>query len=151
MRIRFHGGVRMVSRKLKCACGEVFESSSPNAKRCLSCSMIFKRMYNKYVKSTKSSQIAMKLATEEYDSRLHDGTLTSIEKHKPFVRCKYCGRPTKRDFCPNCVSEGFDQVYLITGRSNGWNRVQTTKVKITDGWRGQPRAGGRSQPLALMF
>lgn len=60
-------------------------------------------------------------------------------------RCKYCGskRHVKESgFCRSCIRDGFDSVYRITHRSNGWDRVLPEGAKVVGGWRGQRVAGG---------
>lgn len=60
--------------------------------------------------------------------------------------CRFCGRPTKKnaEFCHYCMSEGYHNVYLVTGKTNGWDRKRRTHVRIEDGWRGNKVCGGRS-------
>lgn len=36
--------------------------------------------------------------------------------------CLYCGRPTKKAYCPLCISEGWDGVHKVTGKTNGWDK-----------------------------
>lgn len=38
------------------------------------------------------------------------------------TRCIFCGHPTRGRFCKACRDQGFDDVYEVTGRSNGWDR-----------------------------
>ena len=60
---------------------------------------------------------------------------------KPPKPCKFCGKMTTQgDFCRNCQSEGFDNVYRFTGHSNGWDK-KFTKAKIEFGWRGRACVG----------
>lgn len=59
--------------------------------------------------------------------------------------CKYCGstRHVKESgFCRSCIRDGFDSVYRITHRSNGWDRVMPKGMKVEVGWRGQRVIGG---------
>lgn len=68
----------------------------------------------------------------------------SVEKkaEKKLTHCKFCGKlTTNGDFCRNCKNEGFDNVYIVTGRSNGWDKQRITKTKIKFGWRGRACVG----------
>ena len=65
----------------------------------------------------------------------------------PVVHCKWCGRETRSadGFCNYCRSEGFNNVYEALGHSNGWEkRGMVGAVKVVDGWRGRPVAGGKT-------
>jgi len=45
-------------------------------------------------------------------------------------RCKFCGKPAYgEDFCAYCRREGFDNVYMVTGRSNGWERREAALAR----------------------
>ena len=39
-------------------------------------------------------------------------------------RCRFCGKPVFNgaSFCARCMREGFNEVYAVTGRTNGWDR-----------------------------
>ena len=39
-------------------------------------------------------------------------------------RCPYCGKQIVGDgmCCARCVSQGFNHLHEVTGRSNGWDR-----------------------------
>lgn len=39
------------------------------------------------------------------------------------MKCPYCGKPAHADkgFCSRCLKHGFDGVYEVTGKSNGWD------------------------------
>lgn len=71
------------------------------------------------------------------------------ERHKRMSeeirRCLFCGKEVKKpnmNFCDHCRLEGFDNVYNLNGKSNGWDRVKKKKpVPIVSGWRGV-RPGG---------
>lgn len=60
------------------------------------------------------------------------------------TRCLFCGAVLLKggQFCKTCLREGFNNVYEVTGRSNGWDRKPSAKVKIVSGWRGQGVIGG---------
>lgn len=52
--------------------------------------------------------------------------------------CPFCGGATSGGrFCKTCMDEGFDKVYAVTGRSNGWERAERKKVSVKSGWRGR--------------
>ncbi len=65
-------------------------------------------------------------------------------------RCLYCGKVTPGTFCASCVRDGWKNVYLVTKRSNGWDRGEpTTPARAAmqddveeDGWRGRRVCGG---------
>lgn len=63
-------------------------------------------------------------------------------KNRP--RCFYCGNVYLVDssgYCLTCRKNGLDSVHKETGRTNGWDRPATVKVKAVGGWRGRPVAG----------
>lgn len=41
-------------------------------------------------------------------------------------RCRFCGKGVHNGglFCPSCMRDGFDAVYAVTGRTNGWDRKE---------------------------
>jgi hypothetical protein len=41
-------------------------------------------------------------------------------------RCRFCGRNVHDGslFCPSCMRDGFNEVYAVTGRTNGWDRKE---------------------------
>jgi len=45
-----------------------------------------------------------------------------VDSSLPIRQCIYCGNKTNRvdGFCAVCDREGFKDVYLVTGRDNGW-------------------------------
>ena len=56
------------------------------------------------------------------------GKAHSVRKY----RCKFCGAKIFAEgFCEKCKREGFDDVYEVTHRSNGWEKrlVKTGKVR----------------------
>ncbi len=56
---------------------------------------------------------------------------------EPLSRCHYCGRDAEgRDYCVECVREGFDEVHKMFGFTNGWDRKVKPKVEVKDGNRG---------------
>lgn len=57
-------------------------------------------------------------------------------------RCKFCGKIAYgQDFCRSCTRDGFNHVYMMTGRSNGWERreaheaIKANPKSIVFGWR----------------
>lgn len=64
------------------------------------------------------------------------------KREKKLTHCKFCGKLTTiGDFCRNCKNEGFDNVFRLTGRSNGWDRVKRKRISVVSGWRGQHCVG----------
>lgn len=66
-------------------------------------------------------------------------------------RCKFCGSSNdvrSNGFCRTCMSAGLNNVYEITGKSNGWDVRGADAVPVQDGWRGRPVAGGGSLALS---
>ena len=53
----------------------------------------------------------------------------AMNKHLPTLnkQCPFCGKMFKtkapgKKFCDKCVKNGFNWVYEVTGRTNGWNK-----------------------------
>lgn len=62
------------------------------------------------------------MASRNYVTR-HNGPRARKTAGEKTTRCLFCGHPTSRTdgFCKHCVTEGFKDVYFMTGkRDNGW-------------------------------
>ena len=49
---------------------------------------------------------------------------TQAPESSPNRICPFCGNQIKGDgaFCQRCFSQGFNHIYEVTGRTNGWDR-----------------------------
>lgn len=79
------------------------------------------------------------------------GRWTSLARHLASIgnhakRCLYCGKKIlgNLDFCDHCRMEGYDELYSVTHRSNGWDARPMEKVTPCGGWRGRKTMGGFS-------
>lgn len=108
-------------KKMKCDfCGAPFEARRKNAKHCAACNAAIRRA-----------------DVEERRRR--------AAANRP--RCLYCGHVygvNSSGYCVVCLRTGLDGLHKETGRTNGWDRPATAKVKVEveGGWRGRPVAGG---------
>lgn len=132
----------MIERRIKCACGDEFVSSSPRAFMCPVCRKVKFKIYNKHFQKTRNKVISKVLAEREFEKYLKKPKTDLTATPKPLHHCPYCGRMTTNEFCRQCQYDGFDAVYDLTGRSNGWNRKKPEFFKVESGWRGQMVAGG---------
>lgn len=111
----------MKLRRVKCACGVVFETRGPNAKRCPECAKLFMRLYVKWFKRHDDSALAHASALEEYLSKVGKGARNADElRHN----CPYCGTVivSRSEFCKKCHAYGLDQLHKYNGKTNGWDK-----------------------------
>lgn len=90
-------------------------------------------------------EMARAFVAEEEKRELEFIANGGASREASLPKCKYCGSTrhvAKNMFCRNCLKEGYDNVYRITHRSNGWDRVMPEGMKVVGGWRGQRVAGG---------
>ena len=133
-------------KKMKCSiCGDYFEALKRCAKHCEACRhaiMLAERHAQYRIKKGK-------LAREDYRAYVEAEAREAAEARKSGEakkrkRCLYCGHVYLGDsagYCLSCRRNGLDSVHKETGRTNGWDRPATAKVKVVGGWRGRPVAG----------
>ena len=123
--------LRHPERTLKCMdCGIEFKAFG-HADRCDSCRRIHLKEYQrKYIRPSRRK------ARREREERkkAEMASLSPIADVTPVVRkqtraavtgrCRFCGNGVHNGslFCPRCMREGFNEVYAVTGRTNGWDR-----------------------------
>lgn len=72
------------------------------------------------------------------------------------ARCLFCGNESDvdaRGYCRACVRERYDNVHMLTGKTDGWDRAERRAARTAGGWRGRPVAGPKSrlaQGVALL-
>lgn len=84
---------------------------------------------------------AEKFARDEHARRAKEAA-----NPDPRPRCLFCGRAVrseKRQYCPACIRDGFNNVHIVTGRTNGWN-FSGGRTEAEPGWRGRPVMGGNA-------
>ena len=133
-------------KKVKCSiCGDYFEALKRCAKHCEACREAIKLADRHAQYRIKKG----KLAREDYRAYVEAEAREAAEarksgeaKNRP--RCLRCGSRYSVDssgYCATCRSTGLASVHKETGRTNGWDRPATAKVKAVGGWRGRPVAG----------
>ena len=146
-------------RIVKCIdCGKDFETCGPG-ERCAECFKAHRKAYfRNYVRPSRRKSLR-----EEAQQKIEEAArcieaqkaaaakIGDAPKHraKPVLLgvCCFCGRPCRESakFCASCIRDGFDAVYELTGKTNGWDRKVRTVAKIAgvgDSWRGCKVAGG---------
>lgn len=119
----------------KCVdCGAEIMRRSAVVKRCVAC-------------QTKRNEAKR----AEYRVRQHEEKLAKIRAKSDRIReknhpsnpdtgtnhpCPYCGKVTRTRYCKCCHSQGFDNVHIVFGTTNGWDRKAAKRVPIVSGWRG---------------
>ena len=133
-------------KRMNCSiCGDYFEALKRNAKHCAACRheiMLADRHAQYRIKTGK-------LAREDYRAYIEEEAREAAEARKRCEaenrpRCLRCGSRYRVDssgYCLTCREKGLDSVHMVTGRTNGWDRPATVKVKVVGGWRGRPVAG----------
>lgn len=133
-------------KRMKCRiCGDYFEALKRCAKHCEACRhaiMLAERHAQYRIKTGK-------LAREDYRTAVEAEVRADVEERRRRAkanrpRCFYCGNVYLVDssgYCLSCRKNGLDSVHKETGRTNGWDRPATAKVKVVGGWRGRPVAG----------
>lgn len=118
-------------RSRKCMdCGVVFTAFG-HADRCDSCRRIHLKEYQrKYIRpSRRKARLEREqrrnaelgaLAPASAGMSVLGGPAHAVD----VGRCRFCGREVRNGvlFCARCMREGFNEVYAVTGRSNGWDR-----------------------------
>ena len=136
----------MSGKKAKCDfCGAPFEARRKNAKHCAACNSAIRRAYSHAQYRLKTG----KLAREDYCAAVEAEVRADVEERRRRAkanrpRCFYCGNVYLVDssgYCAACRRTGLDGLHKETGRTNGWDRPATVKVKAVGGWRGRPVAG----------
>ena len=126
-------------------CGAQFEALKRSAKHCEACREAIKLADRHAQYRIKKG----KLAREDYRAYVEAEAREAAEARKRCEtenrpRCLRCGSRYSVDssgYCLSCRSTGLDRVHKETGRTNGWDRPATVKVKVVGGWRGRPVAG----------
>ena len=131
-------------------CGVELKSSF--AKRCSDCHRVVGKMKSRLYERKKKTGEPYSFAEAIEMARVKVAEEAAREREEDEKnggagrpRCKYCGstRHVKESgFCRSCIRDGFDSVYRITHRSNGWDCVMPEGAKVVGGWRGQRVAGG---------
>lgn len=92
-------------------CGGTFTAHRSDTRRCPNCrvngTQKMMQRHRSEVKMAKCKQIEREKAQKE-------------EPH----HCKFCGAICIRKFCRDCYRKGFNYVYSVTGRTNGWDKKQ---------------------------
>ena len=141
--------VRKFSNKtFTCAkCGNEFTALRKH-ELCPVCNEEKRKAYQKsYVRKENRGKLVIK-KVEKVERKK---TLNTVQKQpREPSRCLFCGKmTTDGDFCKTCRKDGFDNVYLLTHHSNGWDNKKKERVAVVSGWRGQPCVGffaGRNGP-----
>lgn len=141
---------------VKCPCGHTFATTSPNGHYCENCRRlrmrIMLRHHNRVRSGSERRDQLPELIERDYQvaigqaqAKAKSGTRKRA-KTVPQTRCKFCGHTAKagQEFCADCIHDGYDAVYALTGRSNGWDRRGQGAQNVQPGWRGQKVAGGRA-------
>ena len=133
-------------KRMKCrVCGDYFEALKRNAKHCAACNAAIRRAEGHAQYRVRAG----KLAREDYRAAVEAEVRADVEERRRRAkanrpRCFYCGNVYLIDssgYCATCRSTGLDGLHKETGRTNGWDRPATVKVKAVGGWRGRPVAG----------
>ena len=133
-------------KRMNCSiCGDYFEALKRNAKHCDACREAIKLADRHAQYRIKTG----KLAREDYRAYIEAEARKAAKARKSGeaknrTRCLRCGSRYSVDssgYCATCRSTGLDSVHKATGRTNGWDRPSTVKVKAVGGWRGRPVAG----------
>lgn len=131
---------------VKCPCGETFETTSPNGHYCARCRTVRKKIIERHHEKVRHGSERRDKISENVERDYLAAIGKSETENNARTRCKFCGRTTKsgREFCHDCVHNGLDAVYALTGRSNGWDRRGQGAQNVQPGWRGQKVAGCRA-------
>lgn len=130
------------------ACGEEFLARTHHVRFCERCRKAISKIYgriNRTVEKERRMDVAVDMRKQEL-ARVVERKKKRESGEKR--RCLYCGSTWNAEsgFCTTCRRSGLDDVYKVTGRSNGWERREAAKkAVVVDGWRGRPCAGGKSQ------
>lgn len=138
----------MIEHSKNCdVCGAFFDPTNNAQRHCPECAIKIKvvraRLYGRGIRIKGAA--LMKMIFDEIRSGIHD--------FDEIVRCKFCGGTNdvrQSGFCRTCLANGFDHVYEMTGKSNGWDRKRYQSSQIQDGWRGQKCAGGRAASISRL-
>lgn len=134
-------------KKMKCRiCGAPFEALKRNVWHCEACRAAIRRAKGHAQYRLKTG----KLAREDYRAAVEAEVRADVEERRRRAaanrpRCLYCGNVylvNSSGYCVVCRRTGLDGLHKETGRTNGWDRPATAKVKVEGGWRGRPVAGG---------
>lgn len=133
-------------KRMKCRiCGDYFEAMKRSAKHCEACRhaiMLADRHAQYRIKKGKLAREDYRAYVEAEAHKAANARKSGEAKNRP--RCLRCGSRYSVDssgYCATCRSKGLDSVHKETGRTNGWDRPATAKVKVEGGWRGRPVAG----------
>lgn len=146
-------------------CGQKIETYSLDERRhkCSACrteyDRVMKKTYQKFVRGTIKFEDILGIAEAEMfefgRQRIANGEVkdefgTDTLLPSP-VRCRFCGKNTVHPsgFCRECRREGLDNVYQVTGRTNGWDRNAGGRVAVKDEWRGMTVMGGSSPAVIV--
>ena len=133
-------------KRMQCSiCGDYFEALKRCAKHCEACRYAIKLADRHAQYRIKKG----KLAREDYRAYVEAEARKAAKARKSGEaanrpRCLRCGSRYSVDssgYCLSCRRNGLDSVHKETGRTNGWDRPATVKVKAVGGWRGRPVAG----------
>jgi len=133
---------RLILKEFICAtCGKKFQAVRKR-KVCHECRTEEKRKYqHEYLKKRfgeKEPKRSSQETTKEVPVPITDDKKTKVKDR----RCKYCGKWIyDGDFCSNCISEKFSDVYTYTGKTNGWDHKKRKPVYVKSGWRGRVCVG----------
>ena len=112
-------------------CEEIFDTACAAAKFCPSCrervirirTKLGKKGYDKKYLDLTVPRLVKKELEREYEDA------ATLARLRPYMakhpgRCLFCGLHLieEKPFCDACVEQRFSNVFLITRRSNGWDR-----------------------------
>lgn len=133
-------------KKVKCRiCGDYFEALKRNGLHCEACRAAIRRAEGHAYYRVKAG----KIAREDYRAAVEAEVHADVQERRRLAaenrrHCPYCGKVYGLDesgYCAACRRTGLDLLHAETGRTNGWDRTATAKVKAVGGWRGRPVAG----------
>lgn len=132
----------------KCdVCGCVFETRSRHARFCPSC----RRRVNSARGALKWKGMPSAIEDCVRHARAKLAERADVPNGGTVVHCKFCGTLTahKSGFCSYCTHAGYDDVYAVTGKSNGWEHGAGSKPHVEAGWRGSRRWASSPRPFGM--
>lgn len=127
-------------KETKCPkCGNAYLMKSGAAKLCPDCAKarIKAQQAGYYARRQAEKMAKIRAKSDRIREKNHPSNPETGEKHP----CPYCGHMTKSVYCASCNYQGFDNVHLMFGITNGLDRKTKKREPVVFGWRGRECAG----------